>query len=494
MFQVLDNDRHSTYFATEYLATNGPFESPQNFSRINLMGKYLGSISPSDQLGVGLSYFTSKWDASGQIPQRAVDDGTITRFGAIDDTEGGYTDRMNILVDYNKTIDDNSFVTNKIYYSLYNFELYSNFTFFLEDPVNGDQIRQKENRSIAGINSTYHRNFSGSDLEGDWNAGISLRNDQSMNNELSHTVSRSETLQRLQFGNIYETNLSAFASGTLNLGKWTFNAGLRIDYFNFQYNDLLSENYETQTNKKSILSPKLNILLNASEHLQLYGKVGKGFHTNDTRVIISDDDRQILPAAYGADLGLIWKPTPRLLFNTALWYLFLEQEFVYVGDAGIVEPSGKSQRLGVDLSVRYQPIDWLLFNLDANYAHARAVNQPSGQDYIPLAPDLTIVGGVKGRHHSGVYGGMNLRHINDRPANEDNSIVAIGYSIIDFNVGYEIGPFDLGIQVQNLLDSEWNETQFATESRLQDELYPVEEIHFTPGTPFFMKAILVFKF
>jgi hypothetical protein len=494
MFDIASTEKNQSYFATEYLSTDGAFDSPQNFNRINLFGKYTANVTPSDKISITLSHFTSKWDASGQIPQRAVDAGLITRFGAIDDTEGGNTGRTNVLLDYDKYIDKNSFIKNKVFYSNYDFELYSNFTFFLEDSVNGDEIRQKEKRAIYGLNSEYNRSFSAEKFEGDWQFGISIKNDQTQNSELSHTVNRRETLGQIMLGDINETNYAAYLNATFNTGKWTFNPALRFDYFDFQYNDHLQTHYKTQATNKAIVNPKLNILHQSSTNLQLYLKAGKGFHSNDTRVVVAKNGKKILPAAYGFDAGALWKPVPKLLVNVAYWYLFLEQEFVYVGDAGIVEPSGKTKRQGLDLSLRYQLLDWIFWNFDTNYTHARAIEENAGEDFIPLAPDFTLTTGLNIIHPLGLYGGLNLRHIDNRPANEDNSIIAKGYTVVDFNVGYLWRKIDYGIQIQNLLNTEWNETQFATESRLKNEPAPVEEIHFIPGTPFFVKAIIAFKF
>ena len=174
--------------------------------------------------------------------------------------------------------------------------------------------------------------------------------------------------------------------------------------------------------------------------------------------------------------------------------MFLEQEFVYVGDAGIVEPSGKTRRYGVDLGLRYQINDWLFLDTDATYTKARSIDEPEGEDFIPLAPDFTLTGGLSVNDLDGFSGGLRFRYLDDRPANEDNSIVAEGYFVTDFNINYELKNVTLGIAVENLFDVEWNETQFATESRLQNEAQPVEEIHFTPGTPFFIKGMVSYRF
>lgn len=494
MFKVLNKEKHQNFFAIEHLATDGPFESPQNFSRTNFFGKHTNSISESEKISITGSHFTSQWDASGQIPNRVVESGLISRLGAIDDTEGGQTSRSNVSLKYQKFFNNNTYINNTLFYSNYNFELYSNFTFFLEDPVNGDQIKQKESRNLWGLNSEYFQAFSTKKIDGEWKAGISLRNDQSSNNELSHTLNRRTTLNQIQFGNIYETNLGAYLNADLNRDKWTVNAGLRYDYFDFQYKDALMTNYETQTSSKGVLSPKLNVLYDYSSTLQLYLKSGRGFHSNDTRVVVAQNGKKILPTAYGADLGFIWKPMPRMIVNAAFWHLYLEQEFVYVGDAGIVELSGETQRQGLELNIRYQPLDWLFWNFDANYTAAKSLEAEQGEHYIPLAPDFTLVTGIRVLHPSGLYGGTQVRYLKDRPANEDNSIVAEGYTVVDANIGYNFRSFDFGINVQNLLNTEWNETQFATESRLLNELEPVEEIHFTPGTPFFVKGIIAYKF
>ena len=494
MLNAIDTKNTQSYIATEYSVSDGPFESPQNFNRINAFGKLTTKLNEQDKLTVTASHFTSEWDASGQVPQRAVDSGLITRFGAIDNTEGGTTSRSNLTLQYDKILNENSLIKNSFYYSKYDFELFSNFTFFLEDPVNGDQIKQKEKRDIFGFNSEYFKSFSIADLTGEMKIGLSIRNDQSKDNELSNTLNKTEIINTIQKGNINETNAGVYASLELTKGKFFINPALRLDQFKNIYYDALSIGQNNQSVNASILSPKLNIQYNYSHNLQAYVKMGKGFHSNDTRVVVAQDGKDILPAAYGYDLGVIWKPLPRLVTNVAYWSLYLEEEFVYVGDAGIVEPSGESLRKGIDLSLRYQPINWLFFNMDMNYTKARSLYTESGADNIPLAPTFTMVGGLSIIHDSGISGGINARHIGDRAANEDNSIVAQGYTVVDMNLNYDLKNFGIGFQIQNLLNTEWNETQFATTSRLRDEPAAVEEIHFTPGAPFFFKGIFEFRF
>lgn len=489
MFKVLgDTKGHSSaYIGSELLLTDGVFESPQDFNRINIMGKYNYNNYKDEEFTLTASHFQSKWNASGQIPVRAVAQGLITQFGAIDDTEGGRTSRSNILMNHKKKIDEHQELTSKAYVSKYDFELYSNFTFFLEDPINGDQIRQVESRTIFGAETAYQRTF---DLKNEssrlrFNSGIGFRYDDNNDVELSKTRNRRETLERIAFGDVDEVNLYTFADITYKTGDWTFNPGLRLDYFEFDYVNFLSPAFDSRSEDDAILSPKLNIIYTPSASFQLFAKAGFGFHSNDSRVVTAQTGEETLPSAFGVDFGTIVKPAKGLILNAALWSLALQQEFVYVGDAGVVEPSGRSRRYGFEFGARYQINKWLYANIDANYTIARSIDEADGEDFIPLAPDFTSVGGLSVQNLGKFSGGINYRYIDDRPANEDNSIVAEGYFVSDLNINYAFAKnWNLGLIVENIFDVDWKETQFATETRLRNEASSVEEITFTPGTPF----------
>lgn len=495
LFNLLENTKNqNAYIAAEYLANDGPYVSPQNFDRVNLFGKYTAFSSNNDKISVTASHFTSRWDASGQIPQRAVDDGSITRFGAIDDTEGGETERTNVNLEFSKYISNNTRFKTNAFYSHYAFELYSNFTFFLEDPINGDQIKQKEDRQIFGLNTAIVHDTNLGDTPLVLTSGLGFRQDRVDAIELSHTLNRKTVLENIQLGDLNETNINAFVNAEFEFGMFRIAPALRLDYFKFLYQDQLQTEYQSLAETKTIVSPKLNFYWDVKDNYQVFLKSGIGFHSNDTRVVVSNQGKDILPRAYGVDLGDIWKPLPNLVVNTTLWYLFLEQEFVYVGDAGIVEPSGKTERYGLDFGFRYQFNDWLFLDTDLTLTHARSVDDPKGQNYIPLAPAFTMAGGLSVNDWNGFSGGLRYRFIDDRPANEDNSIVAEGYFIADFNANYSFDKITIGFAIENLFDVDWNETQFATESRLKNEAQSVEEIHFTPGTPFFIKGTIAYRF
>jgi hypothetical protein len=325
--------------------------------------------------------------------------------------------------------------------------------------------------------------------------GIGLRYDDIDDDELSHTKNRRVTLEPISLGNVDEINVHAFIDQHLKLtDKLTLIAGLRLGHFQFAYVNALDSVYERKTTTKALLSPKLNLYYQVNAGTQLYLKSGIGFHSNDTRVILANTGEDILPKAYGAEVGGNFKPFPSLFINTSLWLLNLEQEFVYVGDAGIVEPNGKTRRAGVDLSMRYQPLPWLFADVDMNVTHPRALEASEGEDYIPLAPTFTSTGGLSFKGKTGINGSLRYRYLADRPANEDNSVVADGYWLLDAVLRYTQPKFEVGLSAENLLNTEWKEAQFDTESRLPFETEPVPEIHFTPGTPFFLKASVSYFF
>lgn len=483
----------SAYLASEYSYTNSYFDNPQNFKRVNIVGKYHGHLSPNTNLTLTGSTFWSKWNHSGQIPDRAVESGLIGFFGSIDPTEGGETSRTNANIQLVTVTPRNYIIKNQLFYSNYNFELYSNFTFFKEDSINGDQIRQKEGRNLFGYNGSFSTQATVGKTIWTTTVGAQYRQDITHHTELSHTKNRIETINPIKFGNINEINAAAYADELIQVSaRFTVNAGVRVDYFRNQYEDLLEQPLAKKQAIATIISPKLNLYYTINPRVQFYLNTGKGFHSNDTRVVVPQGGREILPPAYGSDLGIVFKPFPRLLVNAAAWYLWLAQEFIYVGDEGVVEAGGQTRRQGLDVSVRYQLTKTLYADLDLNTAKPRAIGVEAGQNYLPLAPTFTSTGGLSLQNADPWSGSLRYRYIGDRPANEDNSIVAKGYFVTDLQANYSRRNYTVGLSIQNLFNTRWKETQFATESRLQGETEPVEEIHFTPGTPFFARLSLTF--
>jgi len=487
-----NKDKQSAYIASEYYYTNGPTINPQNFNRFNIFGKYNLAISENTQLTASLSSFKSKWDASGQVPERAVNSGLIDRFGSIDPTEGGNTERHNANIIVAHRFKNGVNWENQLFYNRYIFNLFSNFTFFVNDPVNGDEINQAESRKILGYASRLDKKYDA----GNWKlhsfAGVGLRFDATSDTKLTRVVKRS-FLENIKLGNIKELNLNAYVQQQASIGKFLLDGGIRFDYLHFNYFDKLSLQ-QMNAQGKSIISPKLNVQYTFNNAIQLFIKAGKGFHSNDTRVVVAKDGKEILPAAYGMDIGIVLKPVNNLFLSVAIWNLYLNQEFVYVGDDGNVEPSGKTKRQGIDLIARYQFSKNLFANVNVNLTKPRARGEIKGQDYIPLAPTATSIGGIFYKTKKGINGGITYRYITDRPANEDNSIVAKGYTVVDAAINFTQPKYEIGVAFENILNVEWNEAQFATESRLFNEPAAVSELNFTPGTPFFARLKMALFF
>ena len=478
---LLNNKENSLYVSSAFLNSDGYFDSPQNLKRLNIMAKYT-HWGEHSKFNIIASHFNSTWNASGQIPERAVIDGTISHFGAIDDTEGGYTSRSDINFIHTLSLDNGATVKSNAWLSNYQFDLFSNFTFNLNDATNGDQIDQKEDRLLGGANTEYKQQFRVGRSLWNINAGAAFRYDKIDNLALYHTVSR-ERIGTFALGDVGESNLSGFASANIELGKWLINPALRVDYMTFDYYDKTQDEFTNPKVSKAAISPKLNFIFNANPNLQLFLKSGKGFHSNDARVVVAQRGKSVLPAGYGSDLGALWKPLPNLVLNATGWFLWMEQEFVYVGDEAVVEPSGKSRRLGVDLGVRWQFLKNFYFQTDYTYCYARSIDEPKGQNYIPLAPVNTLVAGLN-YQNKGFFANLRCRFMGDRPANEDYSITADGYCVVDFNASYRYKIVTVGTFIENLFNTKWKEAQFATETRLPYEQSPVTELCYTPGTPF----------
>lgn len=480
-----NKDKQSAYIASEFYYTNGPTINKQQLKRFNIFGKYNLALSEKTQFTASVSSFISNWNASGQVPERAVDAGLIERFGSIDPSEGGNTQRHNANILVAHTFANGTLWENQAYYSRYKFSLYSNFTFFLNDAINGDQIHQAEQRNIFGYLSKINQQYMLGNFILKSTYGVGFRQDATNDSKLTNVVKR-EFLSNIKLGNIKETNGFAYLQQQLSRGKWLIDAGVRVDYFNFNYFDKLV-NQQNPSQSKSIVSPKMNIQYTVTPALQLYAKTGKGFHSNDARVVVANNGKEILPAAYGTDLGILFKPNKKLLINIAVWHLHLNQEFVYVGDDGNVQPSGKTRRQGVDVIARYQFSKNIFANANINFTKPRALDLKNDEDFIPLAPTATSTGGLFYKASKGFNGSLTYRYIKSRPANEDNSIVAKGYFLVDASLNYTQPKYEIGLAIENMLNVSWNEAQFATTSRLRGESAAITELNFTPGTPFFAR-------
>ena len=513
----------NAYLAAQYYQSDGPFESPQDFKRLNLFGKFHVHLSEQSKLAFSVGTFGSAWNASGQIPQRAVERGLISRFGAIDDLEGGTTGRQNVSLEYSLHGKNNRQFHIQAWASNYNFKLFSNFTFFLNDTTNGDMIEQLDRRRLMGLNGSYR--FTG--RVGTYLRVSTLGGGFRMDNirvGLWHSPDRVRQEVRTD-ARVAEQNLFFwYQEEILFSTRFRLQLGLRGDYFTFNVDDRLDDPtlpdnglpHASGYAQEAMLNPKLNLVFSPTHAVDIFVNTGSGFHSNDARdVVIGQKIEEIthalrrkgysdaeiaaalqsrhfdpeqagiktLPRAIGGEIGMRARLFNRMNIGAAAWILDMEEELVFVGDEGTTEISGPTRRLGLDLEWRMMVLPYLWLDADVNLARARYKDLPEGKNYVPLAPRLTSTGGLTLRHPSGWEGALRYRFMTDRPANEDNSVVALGYTVLDATVAYRIGAVKISLLAENLLDTDWNEAQFDTESRLPGEVKPVSEIHFTPGNP-----------
>lgn len=490
-----DSAQRNAYLAGEYNYTNGPFQVKQNFKKLNLLGKYNQHLGRYGSLNAQTSVFCSSWNASGQIPERAVSEGLIDRFGSVDTTEGGCTSRVNVSASYIYRPNEREEWKSSFYYSHYLFNLYSDFTFYLVHPDLGDEINQHDDRDVYGMNQSYSQHFFFNHGKLDWISGIGGRFDDIHDLELSYITARNTLNERLAWGKAREGNLNAYTSAELSLGRWRFYGGLRGDWFYFNYYDKLQSEPAASSYNKACVSPKISAFYNVAENISLYVKAGLGFHSNDVRDVVLLHGNDILPRSSGIDLGTVIKPAKGLIIRPVLWYTHLSSEFVWNGDEYGVSDVGATRRWGVDFSARYQPLSFLYFDMDLNWAVPRLIDAPKGDNYVTLAPTLTSTGGVGVQTKNGFTFNLRYRYMNDRPATQDNSIVAKGYFVNDFVAAYCRRKWELSMQIQNLFNVSWNEAMFATTTRLKGEAATgIEDLTFTPGTPFFLKGGLTYRF
>jgi outer membrane cobalamin receptor len=483
------------YIAGEYNYTDGPFTFAEKYKRFNAFSKYTKQLNANNKLSVSASAFTTTWRASGEIPDRAVaanttaidDNGNpikipeysnpISRFGTIDSAQGGKTSRFNFIAKLNSDIGNNLTLENEAYYTHYNFLLHVNSTFFAEDSLGGLR-QQNQDRDMFGYNGKLSKvhYFGNTTLTS--SAGLGTRFDRTYGTEYSRVTEQYQLIDYIQQGNTNQNNTNIYLDETLQSGKWLFNAGVRLDYFNFNYHD--------STKTDVLVSPKLNIQYTANDQIQFYLKTGKGFHSNNAITVIGNNGFETLPAAYGVDLGLNWKPIPHLYVNAALWYLYLQQEFVYTDD-GTIEPGGKTTRKGIDLSARYQIAPWLFADLNINLARPRLADSAAGHGYLALAPTFTSTGGLDFKLKNGINGGLSYRYMHKRPGNNTYTLVADGYYVTDLKINYTKKRYEVGVTIENLFNTKWNEFEAEEVSKLKGETAPVDQMSFTPGTPFFAK-------
>src|SRR5262245_48639211 len=483
--------------AMEVYTSNGPFERAQDYIRLNAFAKVSASLNDVDW-SVWASYLVSNWWASGQIPVRAVREGLITRFGSIDDSEGGNTLRFNGNFDVKWRVNETDTLKIHGYGQYYQLNLFSNFTFFLNDPVNGDEIQQVDtNRAVAGTDILYeHRStLFGAPLTSA--AGFQFRVD-TPRVILAHTVDR-HLLGRTQDVNIFETSYSPLVKFDYTPWPWfRLVTGARGDIFNFNVkNNLIGETGPQGSQTKAIPSAKLNTIFGPWYQTEFFANFGTGFHSNDARSVVQDPNLRALAQATGWEFGVRTKILPNVEASFTYWWLNLTSELVFNGDEGTTEASGASRRRGWEFMLKARPWEWLTFT-------GNVTNTPLAEffngDAIPLAPRVTAYTDLTARFPWGLSTSATMRYISPRSADEQRTQTARGYTLVDLAFRYRFNlpggkALDAFMTIENLFNVDWREAQFFFTSRLPGEpASGVPDIHYTPGNPRTFLGGLAFRF
>ena len=453
--------------ANEVYFTDGPFKHGENFVKYNFFGKFTLKPSPTSKLSLWTSLYTGDWDASGQIPLRAVRSGRLDRFGSLDPTEGGRSDRENLNLIYtaNPNPEESWFV--QLYFSRYRLRMFSNFTFFSGDPVQGDGIEQLDSRVLFGGRAHYHRVWTLGTLPLESTIGFETRNDNA-----DVGLFRQQQRQRFvttQKAEIWENAFSGYTQHELFVREWLrFIVGLRGDVFVFDVDDR-----SPREATDGIVSPKASLIVSpfinpASlwHQTDLFLNFGMGYHSNDARDAVQPGGSG-LARSTGAEIGARTRLYNRVELASSLWWLDLGSELVFVGDEGTTEQRGPTRRWGVDIEVRAEVLPWLLLDYDLTYSDPRF--RITGEA-IPLAPTLLMNGGLTAYPIENFSAALRVRFLDDRAANEDRSVTARGYTLIDLLVRYRWQNIEVSFDVLNLADTNWRETQFATDSCLRHEV------------------------
>lgn len=484
--------------AVEVSGTDGPFDNPQGFRKTNAYVSATTEVSDDVAVGVGASMYSGSWHASGQVPLRAVDDGSLSYFGSVDPTEGGQSWRRQVWATVDGSFGRQAF-SARAWYGGYALNLFSNFTFFANDTEHGDQIEQEDRRRFGGYDASYSVRFSAGPVGFHTRLGGQGRFD-AIDNGLFHDEARTRVSTTVQ-DHVDQTRQGLYAREDIAFGGWVrLVGGVRYDFFTFGVDDLSGvEGGGSGTERAGLVSPKANLIVTPTDWLDVFGNFGRGFHSNDARgVVVGVDPVDPLTPSTGYEGGLRLHVERWGQVALVGWGLDLKGETVWVGDEGTTELNGPTHRYGFEGSVRATPLPWLLIDLDATVTKAAYVGNAGNGDAVALAPPFTLTGGVGIDHPSGVSAGVRVKHLAPRPATEDRTLMAEGWTILDAQVGYRWKFIEASLQVNNVVGSRWKEVQFANESALQGESTPVQDLHFTPGWPrtflgtltFYPKALL----
>ncbi|HEY0191263.1 MAG TPA: TonB-dependent receptor [Kofleriaceae bacterium] len=492
--ELRDNPGDKALIAAQIADTDGPFDNAQHFRQGNALVKWQGQVGRGD-LKIESNWYAASWNASGQVPQSAIDDGVIDRFGSLDPSEGGDTSRTSLQLGYRVHDDHGGLWRASLFGLEYRLRLFSDFTLFARDPVNGDEIEQTDARVVWGLDTAYERRFDLGGLDTYLTAGFQMRNDN-VETGLWHAEDRKRLADCFDQGanpcnntNDRIRDVAGYAEATIHvLPNVHVLPGIRFEQFVWDVDDLnpATRSDPTMTTggsaARAMVLPKLSVEAEATPKLDLFANVGSGLHSNDARSDVATRGEGALARALGAEVGFRTTVIPHARFSADLWYLHLDSELVWSGDEGGTEAAGPTRRYGVDVEGAYNPFPWLRLDANLSLAHSQFVHNAGNGNGLALAPKIMGQGGVTITDGVG-FVSLRARGIGDRPGNDDDTLTAEGYLIFDLMAGRTFGKLDINLTINNLFNSSWREAQFADSSAVTPGGPVVEQMHFTPGIP-----------
>ncbi len=476
-------------YALELVHNDGPWVNPNDFRKVNAVLRY-GHGEQDDGYRITAMHYRGKWNSTDQIPQRAVDSGLISRFGAIDPTDGGESQRSSLSYDLRKPSLNGQFQM-AAYLIKYRLQLFSNFTFFQDDPVNGDQFEQGDSRAVMGITPNWLWTGTLGGMQSITKFGLQLRRDSIDRVALYDTAAR-QRLSTTREDRVRESSSGIYVENSL---QWTEKfrsvAGLRGDYVDFDVASNLGANSGKKT--AGIVSPKLNLIFGPWVDTEYFLSMGSGFHSNDARgAVITVDPKTLAPAAQspalvrskGVELGVRSEWVPNLQSSLALWRLSLDSELVFAGDAGTTQASRPSLRRGIEWSNRYRPRPWLLIDADLSASKAKFTDDDPAGDRIPGSIDRVASLGVTLNELGRWSGTVQMRYFGPRPLIEDGSVNSRSTLLTNLRIAYRLDKnLRLGLDLFNLFNRQSSDIDYFYASQLRGEAAPVNDLHFHPVEP-----------
>jgi hypothetical protein len=466
-----------SYAALDVTTSDGPWERSEALRR----GNFLYHFGSGDWAFTALGY-GSRWNSTDQIPRRAVEVGSLSPLGTLDPTDGGRTSRL--LVTAQRHGDDG--LTASAYLQQYRLKLFSNFTYFLDNPVDGDQFEQAERRWTAGgtVAKTWER-------DGAWSTtvGSEARYDRIGSVGLYRTRAR-QRLSTDREDEVQQGSAAVYAQSDWHGGPWRASAGLRYDVMGVDVNAGDPRNSGTEWD--GILSPKATFALRASDSVEFYADVGRGYHSNDARgalthvAPVSGDPLEpvsLFVPATGGELGVRYE-REGLSASLAAWGLRLDSELVYTGDAGDTESSNASRRVGLEALLNWTPVRGVNVDFSAATTRARYRDTLPGEDRIPGALRYVLTGGMSVAFTPALSGEITLRRLGPAPLIEDDSVRSGASTLTNLLVRCNFDRVSLFAELLNVFDRQDDDITYWYASRLPGEpAAGVDDEHFHPMEP-----------